>query len=228
MNKRILVGIPCHKPERMFLQDCAIFLLETKKKYEVEEKWVYGKTLVDAQNEIGEYFLSKNFDYLLFLEDDHSGHSIEMLDAMIESDKDITAIGYYSRWPAHPLTLMVKSGKPSPKDYRSAPHSSGIQEVDLCGFGFTLIKRKVIESMDKPIFRLNGIDYRNGGRNVATDKNFFERAKSLGCEIHGFFDFDLAHRGISKKNVMRLRENWMGQNSILQRCLKKRAIETRA
>lgn len=201
---KILVGIPSLKPRDEFLRD--FNLLVDNCKYYLEVLWVKDKKLVDAQNEIADKFLSSDSEALLMLEDDHWGHTHEMLDDLVSMPGDVNAISYYSRWFCLPKTCMTLTGKAYPVDYRSAPYESGIHQVDLCGFGMTLIHRRVLETLDKPIFRLNN-EYADI-RGVATDKNFCKRVIEDGFKIYGNFSHDLVHDGISKKNHLAMVDKW--------------------
>ena len=49
------------------------------------EKWTH---LPEAQNKIVDFLLSRDFDYLLFLDDDHWGHKLEMIDCLINAKED--------------------------------------------------------------------------------------------------------------------------------------------
>lgn len=202
----ILAGIASVNPDQRFLRD--IQKLFDNSEYQIEPLWVRGKTLVDAQNDISDYFRSSSHSWLLLLEEDHWGHTEDMLDSLLSMPGDVNAISYFSRWPAYPRTAMIKSGKPFPADYRSSGHQ-GIAEVDLVGFGMTLINRCVIEAMDKPTFQLN--QFLSGTRNIATDKNFCERVKALGFKIYADNSHDLIHAGIGKKNILTLVEEWISK-----------------
>jgi len=155
---------------------------------------------------MSDYLLSSTHSHLLTLEDDHWGHTEQMLDDLLNANSDVSAIGYYSRWPHYPLTLQNKmnNGK-----YLECVCEDK-QEVDLCGFGMTLIRREVLEKLDKPTFRLNNTNERN----VGTDRNFCERVKQAGFKITGIFNHDLVHDGISKNNIVQKRMKFWDSTNI--------------
>lgn len=217
---RILVGIPSLKPREEFLRDYVS--LFDKCEHEVEIVWIRGRTLVDAQNALAEQLLATDADYLLLLEEDHWGHKAEMLGAMILANQPVVAIGYYSRWPGYPLTLMIDSGRPKPHQFVSIPLDVEMP-VDLCGFGCTLIKREVIEGLESPVFRVNGHD----SRGVATDINFCSRAIDSGFPVYGISTFNLVHDGIERSNVQGYRESWINSTAHLRPSIRDYITNTR-
>jgi len=102
---------------------------------------------------------------------------------------------------------MIASGRPYPSQYIPLPHSSGTHEVDLCGFGLTLIKRQVIEALDTPKFRLNLVSH-NGQNHPATDSDFCDRVKALGFKIKASLDHNLVHADIDKSNWLEFVSSW--------------------
>jgi hypothetical protein len=204
----ILVGITSLKPRPEFLRDIQKLFDNCKDKYELEVLWVRGKKLVDAQNEIADYLLSSTHEALLMLEEDHWGHTVEMLDELVEMDSDVAAISYYSRHPHYPMTTLLNSGKSYPHCYNPIPAKDGVHEVDLCGFGMTLIKRQVIEMLDGPKFQVNKSRRLNGAPEYATDSNFCDRVKEKGLNIKASLNHDLVHDGISRSNYLEHIDKW--------------------
>jgi hypothetical protein len=190
----IFVATPAYKPTDEFAVSVFSFLSEASKKYEITYHSVWGKELVVAQNIIADRFLQSHSEWLLFLEDDHSGHTVAMLDDLMQSGHRVVGIKYHARW--YPFTLTALNDK-----YEMHVFSKGeYQEVGLIGFGMTLIHRSVFDVLDKPYFRLN--DRTNGITTHATDKNFCERLIEKGvvpvvCNTHC-----LKHRGIDDTNVV--------------------------
>lgn len=193
---KILIGIPSIRPQEYFLESLASFLLSLNEVGVVKVSWVFGKKLVDAQNELAKEVLTGNYSHLLFLEDDHSGHSIEMLKALISADVSIIGIPYYSRhFPNLRLPLLKK------KDlFTGSPYKSGIHLVDLLPFGMTLINRSVFERLDFPFFEEDPIS-------LSTDSLFSKRLKALNIPLFGHFDYELEHRGISSNTILSVRKD---------------------
>lgn len=218
---KILVGTPMYSPTEEFLRDSKLFIEKAKQVYDLTVERIWGRSLVDTQNQMAQMLLNGDCTHLLFLEDDHEGHTLAMLHDLILMDTDVAAINYYSRWPAHPKTSMVLSGQPTPHEYIGVRAERGIHDVDLCGFGFTLIKRHVIEALDNPVFRLNGLDYPTQ-RNVATDRDFCTRTKQLGFKIKANLNHDLGHRGINRDNVLNYIEHWFNERDNHTNVVKRR------
>jgi hypothetical protein len=190
----IFVATPAYKPTDEFAVSVFSFLSEASKKYDITYHSVWGKELVVAQNIIADRFLQSHSEWLLFLEDDHSGHTVAMLDDLMQSGHRLVGIKYYSRWYPYTLTALNSN-------YDMHIFSKGeYEEVALMGFGMTLIHRSVFDVLDKPYFRLN--DKTNGITTHATDKNFCDRLIEKGvvpvvCNKHC-----LTHRGINDTNVI--------------------------
>ena len=219
---KILVGIPLYKPDERFLRDSSDFILEASNSYDIETKRVHGKTLVEAQNEIAEYFMSKNFDALLFLEDDHWGHKVEMLDAMVKAEVPVAAIKYYSRHGGFASTLMKFRNMNEQNRtfiYGQVDKKSGSEYVDLCGFGMTLIRREVFEKLERPYFRLNYPE------KPATDINFSRRLAKIGIQPLGIFDYCLNHREITQDNLLYQRRKKVEKGGYMTSFLKNRLIQ---
>lgn len=156
------------------------------------------KFLPDAQNFIAEFFLDNDYDYLLLLDDDHWGHTPEMLECLINADSLIATMKTYSRHYPYCCALMRKV---SDNTYIGIEDGKGYQEIDMCGFPMTLIKREFFEKIDKPYFSSVEIN----GRNWHTDVPFYERLSKLGIKPTGCFQHCLPHDIVTEENVKELR-----------------------
>lgn len=212
---KIFIGIPCHKPYKEFMESLSCFLAEVSKKYQVCAYSVYGKSLVDAQNEIAEVYVKSGYDYLLMLEDDHWGHTLEMLETLLQHDKLVCGIKYYSRH--YPFVVIPMAYK----DYFDKHHfemniygsKEDIAESGLVGFGMTLIKRVVFDILARPYFRLNTDEQGNVQKGYATDQDFCNRVRQTGNKIFGCFNHCLTHRGLDDHTVLIERDKAMGEKS---------------
>jgi len=201
---RILVGIATHEPDQRFLESVPLFYHEASKKYDLELFWVWHKPLVEAQNIIAEKLMGGTYDYLLTLEDDHHGMTVEMLDSCIKGDHDVCGISYRSRhYPFMKIPMLKRSmgeGK-DPVYGGSNRFTSGYHEIDLEGFGFTLFKKEVFNLLDKPYFQLNSLNGVIGPR--ATDINFSKRLQAKGVKLMGCYDHILPHRDIGEEGELK-------------------------
>jgi hypothetical protein len=203
---KLLVGLAINKPDLRFLQSLSTLLSELGKKpehYKVEVLEVKDKTLVEAQNQIGNYFVEHDFDYLLFFEDDNWGFTLEYLKALLRLNTSVSSMHYYSRhFPYYSCLMRIQNPDIPSSKYCGYNTESGSHEVDMSGFGMMLIKRQVFNKLDKPYFRIN--EYGGPGC-YATDQSFSEDLLKIGIKPVGCFDYCLGHRDVTPENVMELR-----------------------
>ena len=200
----LLIGVPMGpKPDERFLASLPKFLKECEGYYNLELVQVSNRTLVDAQNYIADYFLKSNHKYLLLMEDDHWGHSRNMLKSLLRADVPICGINYYSRYfPYYSCLMNEIPGREVQQRFGPTPYDSGCHQVDLVGYAMMLIRREVFSKLEKPYFRLN----KDGGDDCyATDIDFCDRLKAVGIQPVGCFDYTLNHRDITPENVVSYR-----------------------
>lgn len=164
--------------------------------------------LPEAQNSIAKDFLQTGYDYLLLLDDDQWGHTIEMLDTLVESNTYVSTIKTYQReYPyacaifkklINNVVVPIESGK-------------GYVECDLTGFPMTLISRETFSFLEEPYFR----PYEVNGRTWNSDVDFFDRLSKKGIKPVGCFQHILNHDEVTADNVLELRyENRFKGNNI--------------
>lgn len=195
---KIMIGIPSVRNLKSFHDSMDAFLPVVAKKHQIEVVEARDRLIDDARNCIADIFLKKDYDYLLFLDDDHSGHSLEMVDELLRIDADIAAIKCYSRFFPYSSNLMDYS-KNGTADYVPKDFKCGHEQCDLVGFGMTLVKKSVFQKLPRPFFL--------GVNNFKEDNFFCGNAKSFGLKIVGCFDYLLTHAGIDDSNVNQLRKN---------------------
>jgi hypothetical protein len=197
----ILIGVPIGpSPDKRFLESLPAFLKECEGHYDLELIQVSNKALVDAQNYIADYFLKGSKDYLLLMEDDHWGHSRNMLKALLRTNAPISGINYYSRhFPYYTCLMQKLEGYDKDNEFGHMAYDKGYYECALIGYAMMLIKREVFEKLDTPYFRLNECD---DPESFATDISFCNRVRKAGLKLIGCFDYILAHRDITKENRM--------------------------
>ena len=190
---RLFIGVACHKPTAEFVSSLGEFLPKVREKYNITYQEVWGEELVVAQNRIARSFISSHTDWLLMLEDDHSGHTMEMLEDLLNSGHRFCMIRYHSRW--YPfivagLDYNKRNLFGSKEDYKP---------VDLIGFGMTVIHRSVFDLLDVPYFRENE-DNKTGS--YATDRDFCNRCLEVGVQPHICNKHCITHRGINSDNCI--------------------------
>lgn len=223
---RILFGIPMYKPHRCFLESLHRFVTLAVLSHDIEVYVVRGKSLVDAQNDIAEHFLNSDYDYLLLLENDHSEHTLDMLNALLKPNLPVVAIKYYKRH--YPFNCCLFDGKSSKSgiEYKEFPvHTKGYKECVLVHLGMTLIRKDTFNYLEKPYFRLSIEEgqenkfYPDGrvNKSIATDRNFCSRLIEKGIKPIGCFDYTLTHCGINEDTLwdyrsygLKLFRDWKG------------------
>lgn len=196
---RIFIGIPSIRKDQRFIDSMDKFIPEVKKSHEVIVMEARDMKIDDARNFLTDKFLDTGFEYLLFLDDDHEGHSIEMLEALFRPQVMVCAIKCYSRGNPHTVTLMNYSGLSDERlKYQENPTKSGYSRCDLVGFGMTLIKREAFGVITRPYFVCENNQKED---NYFCDKLVAKDLKPLGC-----FDYCLTHDGINESNAELLNE----------------------
>jgi hypothetical protein len=173
-----------------------------KGKYEVTVVWEKWQQLAKAQNRIASYFLSSDFDYLLFLDDDQYGHTVEMVDALVACNTYCSVMKTYVRHYPYPCALMVRHPDIA-SFFVGVEKDSGTQEVDMCGFPMMLLRRDLFEKLGEPYFQSRP----SSDRKWVTDELFCERLKHLGIRPVGVFDYCLDHGDITKENIQERRQS---------------------
>ena len=198
---KILIGIPSIREDDKFYASVDSLIKQMKGKYDVSIIWEKWQFLPVAQNRISRYFLDNDFDYLMFLDDDHAGHTVEMVDSMITCNTYVVTMKTYIRHFPYPCGLMVWHPD-VPKLFVGVERDSGTQEIDMCGFPMTLIRRDLFKVMgEQPYFQSR----LSGDRMWTTDELFCERLRKLGIRPMGIFDYCLDHLDITKDNVFDMR-----------------------
>lgn len=203
---RLLFGVTKTREYEPFLSSFSNLMLETKKKYEVDVVIVEGLVLCEAQNKIADKFIAGNYDYLIMFDDDHSGHTVDMIDALIGANAYMATIKTYSRhFPYYP-SLYKKVEINNSVRYVGIEHNSDYLEVDLTGFPFTALKRDLFDKLEKPYFRQQED---SAGRKWATDEEFCIRLSKLGIKPVGCYRYCIDHMDITPNNVFERRRKAM-------------------
>ena len=194
----ILIGIPTIREDKNFWDSMRVFLPAMNKIYDIEIVEVRNKQIAYARNLIVEMFLQSDKDYLLFLDDDHSGHTIEMVEALFKPGVLVCAIKCYARFFPHFCTLGDYSGLNHPRGrYQFKDLKSGYERCDLVGFGMTLIDKQVFSKLSIPCFAW--------WPDKAEDNYFCEQLLANDVRPMGCFDYVLTHNGVDDSNLEGLR-----------------------
>lgn len=200
----IFIGIPSVRKYKPFVESMEVFIPSLIEKHTIEIYTVSNKSRAEARNSIVSRFLSSDKEYLLFLDDDHSGHKSDMvgalLDPLINNGRLVCAIKCYSREFPYFSNLAEYSGvnlEGGIGKYRPIDENKGYIECDLVGFGMTMIAREAFNRIKEPYFISNN--------NCREDNYFCEKLVLSGSRPIGCFDYLLEHDGINEFNSIELR-----------------------
>jgi len=196
----IFVGIPKTREYKPFQDSLSDFLDEISKDYYVEVVEEQNRMRDDARNILIDDFLASDKDYLLFLDDDHSGHKPEMLETLINSNALFSSLKCYSRYFPFQITTVSH-------DLRYFDNHSlcvrntmkGYSSCKFAGFGMALIKRELFDKIEKPYFECDKLGERED--NYFCDKLAEKDIFPIGC-----FDYTLDHNGINEDNILEVRQ----------------------
>lgn len=200
--KSILVAVPSARENERFLASLLSLIAQMKGKYTVGllmEKW---KFLPDIQNAMVDYMLANNYDYILFLDDDHAGHTVEMVDALVRADTYMVTMKTYVRYFPYPVALFRRQFHMGAEKMIGHIQSSGYAKLDMTGFPMTLIRRDLFQKISRPYFEPE----HDGQRAWCTDVPFCRKLEKVGISPYGCYDFCLEHDGVTEENVAELRE----------------------
>jgi hypothetical protein len=203
-DKTVLIGMPSYSgfiPSSMMQS-----MLQLHKPVPCGFMIIERQRIDKARNAIVMEALRNNFDYLFFVDDDNPIPE-DTLERFLDDDKDIVAAPILSRNPDgkgnYPLCAFysreVKIGKQKVNLYDSVEKfkdKGPLHRVDAVGTGCLLIKRKVLEKLNKKyqekIFEFGDIKFEEkikvdgkdfDRRTMSEDCEFSERAVKEGFEI---------------------------------------------
>ena len=196
----IFVGIPTVQEYKPFRESLSVFLEGIKTKHDVEVLEIKHHMRDNARNLIVDEFLISNKDYLLFLDDDHSGHTPEMLEALMKSNAMFCSMKCYARYYPFQITTMSKDIKFQDRHNLYVKNiNKGYSPCIFAGFGMGLIKRELFSKIEKPYFQCNRIGERE-------DNYFCDKLIAVGIDPIGCFDYALTHMGIDDSNILHKRQ----------------------
>ena len=202
-DKTVLIGMPTYSG--MIPAPVVQSILQLVKPCKVAFMVVERQRIDKSRNSIAMEALKVGADYLMFVDDDNPIPPDTLL-KFLEDDKDIVTAPILGRVPdkdgKHHLCVFNSAEKKvDGKNLRlyfpvTEFDNGNLHEVDCCGMGCTLIKRRVLESLyakykdymfefgdirfKKPV-NVDGVEYDR--RTMSEDCEFSERAVDAGFEI---------------------------------------------
>lgn len=120
------------------------------------------------------------FDYIMFIDSD-TYFKPNLLDKLIESNKDIVSGLYFSRvFPYNPM--MYKEGKEQLEIIHDFKINDLI-EVDSFGLGCCLIKTEVFKNLEIPYFKFE-IEKGESLKYISEDHYFCKKLKAKGYKLY--------------------------------------------
>ena len=178
---RVFVAIPNHGFISNQLDNCLTF-------WSHDPRWIVkyykpeGLYPVDsARNQCVKTFLEEYFDYLFFIDDDITP-PINVLERLLSYDKDVCGAICFStkiddKGMNAPFPVAVRKDKDG---FYKHYISEGLDWVDATGASCLLIKRKVLEAIERPFYFTY---HKNGITSAGEDFNFCEQAKQKGFGV---------------------------------------------
>jgi len=136
-----------------------------------------------ARNLCHKEFLNERHDYLFFL-DANTIPRPDILDRLLAHDVPMVA-GLVQIWQEHLIPMAMRWDEEA-SGYK--PHyGEGLQSVDVTTCACTLIKRRVMEAVERPAFKFKHED-EFGTEGLSEDFYFCERVREAGFPIAVDFD----------------------------------------
>lgn len=191
---KIGVCIPMYKsiPSAFFIHFLPFFT-KSAKNYKLQIFSIDSVVVDVSRNVLVSNFLRSDCEYLLFLDSDMV-FPPNIIDLLIRHDKDVVSALYFLRKKHNPCFRFYKDG-----NYYSTAEfpKNKLIKVDAAGLGCILIKRKVLEDLekalgDKPFFATT---YKSREHSTGEDVYFCEKIREQGSEIFVDTSIILGHYG---------------------------------
>lgn len=172
----ILIGTPSRDlVNATFTFDMVQLVRNSKDVYFVT---AFGTYLQNLRTELVNVALQSKASHILFVDSDMR-FPPNALNRLLNHNLDFIAANYRQRMKDQWTACQGE-------EFINSVHKSGLQEVDVVGFGLTLIKTSVFEKVPQPWFAMPF----DGNKFVGEDVFFCHQAKGVGFEI--FIDHDLS------------------------------------
>ena len=206
-KKKILIAIPtANNIEATTFK--AIYDLVVPDNYDVEFQYFFGYQVDQVRNLIADWVV-KGYDYLFSVDSDIS-FPPDTLAKLLAHDKDVVCGLYIQRIPGtHTLEVYESTpqGGMSNIPVEKLPQNKLI-EIAGCGFGCTLVKKKVMVDIGYPQFKYySAIDHKD---TVSEDVDFCAKALAKGFKIWADTSIICNHTGKFSFNVDKTRMKGLG------------------
>lgn len=182
MNKRILIAVPTAKyiETKTFK---SIYDLHIPEGYTVDFESFFGYNVDQVRNLIAHHAITANYDYVLFIDSDIS-FTPESLSELLMVEGDIVTGVYRQRFldkVVPEIYVDLPGGGTDNIDPDYLNEQMEPFEIAGCGFGYVLVKVKVMKDIGYPqFFYKHSIEFED---TVSEDTYFCEKAKKKGYKI---------------------------------------------
>ena len=181
--------------------------------------FLYQNTWFSAMNKVFNTAFAYDFDYILRMDDDVWGIGGDYFSRLYDADKDVIGALYATRYFPYVYAALNKVDKTkdilksyeNKENYLTEARGTGIQKVDLIGFGMTLIKVAPFRLVERPLFPKEEI--------CPDDTYFADICEKNGIEQYVHMDLKMAHREVTPMNrvyLMNADARMMLQNGIIK------------
>jgi hypothetical protein len=157
-------------------------------------KWEIGHSIADSLNDVAASFLDlSDGDWLFLLNDDHA-FAPGLLGRLLDHEKDIVVPLCYTRVPPYkPVVYSGFADDAGPNVRRRVDLNDhplgGLIPVHSAGGAGMLIRRRVLEAVERPWFEMGMV----ASTQMGEDVYFCDKARAAGFGIHADLDARLGH-----------------------------------
>jgi GT2 family glycosyltransferase len=157
--------------------------------YRIHLSYSSIKPISNNRNTIVQKFLAiPDCEYLMMIDSDIVPPPNIM--RLIDFDKDIITPLMFTRQKGELLPLFLKRDKDGIYSVDDYLNKVGLQEIDATGTGCIIIKREVLEKVNKPF---ENIYDKDGIKTLGLDLSFCQKAKELGYRSWVHLDYVASH-----------------------------------
>lgn len=210
-KRKILIALPCYRTMEAEAVDslCQVITWSNRhlEGYSVEMKMAARQQVVVARSGLAQHALDHDFEYILFIDDDHVW-PVDVIARLLAHRKEAVSAVYFRRTPPYgPVAFRgVKLDNGEVVYERLRGDEKGLQPVDAVGMGCFLLEVDILKKMEQPFFVMEG---RQG-----SDMHFSWRIRELGIPIYLDCDLVVGHLGDRPIVGRELRDLYNENNAI--------------
>lgn len=201
MNTKITIAVPSNRGIRPKTAECIMRLI-AHGGYDFHcIAPSEGYTIAENRNYIAYQAINNKSDYLLMIDDDMIFNE-DLLDCLMENEKDICGVAYHSRGSTDKIKIVpsgimsiveTDKGKYINLETETDPKYKDTFECYATGTGVILIKTEIFRKIPTPWFEFTYFE--NGKCKEGEDWNFCFKAKEAGYKIYCDPKPEIGHLG---------------------------------